>query len=177
MEHVIFSHPFTLQPDGTAQYGCRFHEQSKLPFFECRRACDSWAFQDEGKPGYLDSLVYDTDTEPRFAPTLNLPTSLNRAFHRHCRTGLNAGTAPVWGAGTHTLRLLETSMLAQANILAFIDSNVRYHGKRLRGIEILSPEQAFTPDATVLISRTLQRMKSSGHCGRNALDQSSRLPV
>ena len=37
----------------------------------------------------------------------------------------------VWGVGTHTSRLMATSRLAEANIVAFIESNSRYHGKTL----------------------------------------------
>jgi SAM-dependent methyltransferase len=58
----------------------------------------------------------------------------------------------VWGAGTHTLRLLKTSPLAEANIAAFIDSNRRYQGKTLQGVRILSPEEFDEPEASVLIS-------------------------
>jgi FlaA1/EpsC-like NDP-sugar epimerase len=58
----------------------------------------------------------------------------------------------VWGAGTHTLRLLETSKLGSARIVAFIDSNARYQGKQLRGIPIVAPEEFQNADATILIS-------------------------
>jgi len=58
----------------------------------------------------------------------------------------------VWGAGTHTLRLLETSALAEANLVAFIDSNVRYQGKALRGLPIVGPGQFSDRSAAILIS-------------------------
>ena len=58
----------------------------------------------------------------------------------------------VWGTGTHTLRLLKTGQLAQANIVAFIDSNSRYHGKTLHGVPIVAPETFARPEAEVLIS-------------------------
>jgi FlaA1/EpsC-like NDP-sugar epimerase len=58
----------------------------------------------------------------------------------------------VWGAGTHTLRLLETSKLGDARIVAFLDSNPRYHGKKLRDIPIIQPEEFHSADATILIS-------------------------
>jgi SAM-dependent methyltransferase len=58
----------------------------------------------------------------------------------------------VWGAGTHTLRLLETSPLPTANLVAFIDSNSRYQGKSLHGIPIVGPGQFHNPTATILIS-------------------------
>ena len=58
----------------------------------------------------------------------------------------------VWGTGTHTLRLLETSKLGSARIVAFIDSNARYKGKQLRGIPIITPAEFQSRDATILIS-------------------------
>jgi FlaA1/EpsC-like NDP-sugar epimerase len=58
----------------------------------------------------------------------------------------------VWGVGTHTLRLLETSKLGTARIVAFIDSNSRYHGKTLRGIPIITPAEFQSKTATILIS-------------------------
>ena len=58
----------------------------------------------------------------------------------------------VWGAGTHTLRLLQTSPLANAKIIAFIDSNKNYQGKQLCGIPILSPEEIRGRPEVVLIS-------------------------
>jgi len=58
----------------------------------------------------------------------------------------------VWGTGTHTLRLLETSSLPKANLVAFLDSNLRYQGKRLNGIPILNPSDWRDPAATILIS-------------------------
>jgi SAM-dependent methyltransferase len=58
----------------------------------------------------------------------------------------------VWGTGTHTLRLLETSKLGSARIVAFIDSNARYKGKELRGIPIITPGEFKSRDATILIS-------------------------
>lgn len=46
----------------------------------------------------------------------------------------------VWGVGTHTQRLLATSSLRQANVVAYIDSNPRYQGKELDGVPIIAPE-------------------------------------
>jgi SAM-dependent methyltransferase len=45
----------------------------------------------------------------------------------------------VWGVGTHTTRLMATSRLSEAIIIAFIESNARYHGKTLRGRPIVAP--------------------------------------
>ncbi len=58
----------------------------------------------------------------------------------------------VWGVGTHTTRLMATSRLAEANIVAFIESNARYHGKTLNGRPILAPSALRERAEPVLIS-------------------------
>lgn len=58
----------------------------------------------------------------------------------------------VWGVGTHTSRLMATSRLAEADIVAFIESNARYHGKTLHGRPILAPEALKEHHEPVLIS-------------------------
>jgi SAM-dependent methyltransferase len=45
----------------------------------------------------------------------------------------------VWGTGTRTQYLLANTIFKDCNIIAFIDSNVHYHGKRLSGKEIIPP--------------------------------------
>jgi 2-polyprenyl-3-methyl-5-hydroxy-6-metoxy-1,4-benzoquinol methylase len=57
----------------------------------------------------------------------------------------------VWGAGTHTLHLLQSSPLAACNITAFIDSNPHYAGATLAGRIVLAPAD-LTPDAPILVS-------------------------
>ena len=64
----------------------------------------------------------------------------------------------VWGVGTHTLHLLTTSRLLQANIRAFVDSNVRYQGKELDGIPIISPNDLLDrPESILISSRVFQK--------------------
>ena len=58
----------------------------------------------------------------------------------------------VWGAGSHTLRLLATSRLARANLVGIVDSNPRYQGKNINGVPILKPDAARDTDASILIS-------------------------
>jgi FlaA1/EpsC-like NDP-sugar epimerase len=58
----------------------------------------------------------------------------------------------VWGTGTHTLRLMETSRLSQAKVSAFVDSNHRYQGKKLFDIPIISPSEIKNKQEPILIS-------------------------
>lgn len=56
----------------------------------------------------------------------------------------------VWGVGTHTQRLIGSG-LDISKILYFVDSNVRYIGKKLNGIEIKSPD-VIKEEIPILIS-------------------------
>ena len=58
----------------------------------------------------------------------------------------------VWGVGTHTTRLMATSRLDDANIVAFVESNARYHGKTLHGRPIIGPHQLAQHTEPVLVS-------------------------
>jgi hypothetical protein len=58
----------------------------------------------------------------------------------------------VWGAGAHTLRLLEVSDLARANLVAFVDSNPHYQGRTLCEVEVLPPEALQSRPEPILIS-------------------------
>lgn len=57
----------------------------------------------------------------------------------------------VWGVGTHTQRLLGSG-LELSKILFFVDSNIRYIGKKLNGIEIKSPSDIKEKEIPILIS-------------------------
>jgi SAM-dependent methyltransferase len=64
----------------------------------------------------------------------------------------------VWGVGTHTSRLMATSRLAEADIVAFIESNSRYHGKTLHGRPIVAPEALRErPEPVLISSRVFQQ--------------------
>jgi SAM-dependent methyltransferase len=64
----------------------------------------------------------------------------------------------VWGVGTHTAHLLAKRGLGAANIRSFVDSNPRYHGKKLNGVPIESPERLRNrTEAVVISSRVFQQ--------------------
>ena len=56
----------------------------------------------------------------------------------------------VWGVGTHTQRLVGSG-LDVSRILYFVDSNTRYRGKKIHGIEIKLPND-IKEDVPILIS-------------------------
>ena len=64
----------------------------------------------------------------------------------------------VWGAGALTRRLLASTRLAEANIIAFVDSNTHFQGTQLAGRNILSPTQlAARPEAILICSVAFER--------------------
>jgi SAM-dependent methyltransferase len=58
----------------------------------------------------------------------------------------------VWGVGTHTLHLMETTNFAKANIAAFVDVNAKYHGRKLFGRPVIAPQAMAHQSGPILIS-------------------------
>lgn len=58
----------------------------------------------------------------------------------------------VWGVGTLTRRLLATTRLGEANIVAFIDSNPNLQGQSFQGIPVLAPRDLAGRDEEILIA-------------------------
>ena len=97
--------------------------------------------------------VFDSETRPALARYIQASTEVEQRIHaRIAELAASGEPLAVWGAGTHTLRLLETSALPNAHLVAFIDSNVRYQGKTLHGVPIIDPASFSDRSATVLIS-------------------------
>mgnify|MGYP000963503806 CR=1 FL=1 len=48
----------------------------------------------------------------------------------------------IWGAGDHTTQvLMELISFEEKNIVCFVDKNVKFHGKKIKGIPILPPSE------------------------------------
>lgn len=63
----------------------------------------------------------------------------------------------VWGTGTHTLHLLQTSRLGDCRIEAFLDSNPHYAGATLAGRPVIAPSSLQTADAPILVSSVVSQ--------------------
>ena len=63
----------------------------------------------------------------------------------------------VWGTGTHTLHLLQTSRLADCRIEAFIDSNPHYAGATLAGRPVIAPSELPAVNAPILVSSAVSQ--------------------
>jgi predicted TPR repeat methyltransferase len=97
--------------------------------------------------------VRDDETEPALRRYVEQSRESEKRIHdRINELVATAKPLAVWGVGTHTLRLLETSSLAKANIVSFIDSNQHYQGKCLAGRPVVAPSAFRDRQAEVLIS-------------------------
>lgn len=63
----------------------------------------------------------------------------------------------VWGVGTNTQRLMATTLLKEANIVAFVDSNPHYHGKQLQGRPVVPPDEVRNHSEPILIGSIIYR--------------------
>ena len=70
-------------------------------------------------------------------------------------TLLRSPTIIVWGTGQLTMKLLVETSLASANILVFVDNNPVNHGKALRGVPIIGPDQLHDSETPILIATLL----------------------
>jgi SAM-dependent methyltransferase len=105
------------------------------------------------EPQDNSSFVRDDETEPALCRYIQQSQTLEQQIQSKIDRLVDASKPlAVWGVGTHTLRLLETSRLSQAKLVAFIDSNVNYQGKTLAGIPIISPAEFNNSSAEILIS-------------------------
>jgi SAM-dependent methyltransferase len=74
----------------------------------------------------------------------------------HTRVTLEkiAGAKPllVWGAGTHSQRLLAVGAFRNVTIAAFVDSNPKYQGRNLSGVPVIAPSAVVGRTEPILIS-------------------------
>ncbi len=95
----------------------------------------------------------DTDSEPRLRVYIQQSAAVeNRLAGIIDEIVQSEKPIVVWGVGTHTLHLLETTNFAKANITAFVDVNTKYHGKELFGHPVISPQAMDQRTEPILIS-------------------------
>ena len=97
--------------------------------------------------------VRDTQTEPGLRDYIRKSQEVENKIQQKIDVLVeNARPIMVWGVGTHTLHLLTTSHLPEANIQAFVDSNPRYQGKQLNDLPVLTPSDLQNRTEAILIS-------------------------
>lgn len=155
MEHVNFFSPGSLA-NIMSRHGFDCLRARRVERFLGPRAVEPAVASMFGlRTSYADkpAPVFDSETGPALARYIED----SRRLEKHINSMIeelaqSQEPVAVWGAGTHTLRLLESSALPQVNLTAFIDSNIRYQGKTLHGVPIVGPELFSEFSATILIS-------------------------
>ena len=156
MEHVNYFSPVSLE-NLLARHGFRAVFIRRLIRYLSPQAVEpaiGALFRRETPPGPdAGPIHHDDETGPALERYLHQSRTLEQQIQQRIAALARAGRPlAVWGAGTHTLRLLETSDLSRANIVAFIDSNVHYQGKTLAGHPVVAPSEFRDETAEILIS-------------------------
>jgi 2-polyprenyl-3-methyl-5-hydroxy-6-metoxy-1,4-benzoquinol methylase len=158
-EHINFFAPISLKNlfarFGFEQEYVKQHERQQS--YGTMMSCLSAAFRRVGEPG--GSIEFDSQSRP----SLQRYVADSEAEEERIRSLIDELAASsrrlfVWGVGTNATRLLETTRLGEANIEAFVDSNTKYHGKRLANRPVVSPDALLGRTEPILIlSRVFQR--------------------
>ncbi len=154
LEHINYFGPVSLS-NLMARYGlrCRFVEQAMQRVNTQTVTPVIHAAFEKLPPDAKTDRVKDEDTWRGLKRYVEQSRNDNDAV-QPILNKLAASRKPVlvWGAGSHTLRLLATSRLARANLVGIVDSNPRYQGKSVNGVPILKPDAVRESDASILIS-------------------------
>jgi SAM-dependent methyltransferase len=153
MEHINYFSPTSLarlmsrhgwRPRTVHQMICNQNFATGEPFI-CA------LFQHD--PDCAAEISFDNETEPALRSYIKHSQARMDRLH-NILAGLATIGKPilVWGVGTHTLRLLATSPLANTPIRAFVDSNQNYQAKMLHGRPIIAPIDVKDYPEPILIS-------------------------
>jgi SAM-dependent methyltransferase len=114
-------------------------------------------FEDRGVPA--GEVFRDDESEERLRDYITDSRVVDHRIRELIdRTAGQREPILVWGVGTHTQRLLATGGLDKVNVCAFVDSNPKYHGKRLHDIPIVSPDSLGSrPEPILICSRVFQK--------------------
>ncbi len=100
-----------------------------------------------------DVPPYDEQTQKALTDYIAQSLTAMRTIRKRIENVVVKGEPIViWGAGAHTLNLFATTSMTEANIVAFVDSNKNYHGRTLRGLPILAPEDLIGRPEPILVS-------------------------
>ena len=89
-------------------------------------------------------VLRDEITEPRLLKYIHDSSTIEAALLARIAALPRERSMLVWGTGTHTRRLLAIGALNDFPIAAFVDSNPKYHGRRLHGIPVIGPGALLT---------------------------------
>lgn len=107
-------------------------------------------------PVPAEAVTKDQTLRPAIAAYIAGSARLLAAIDLKIRRVLeSSGPILVWGAGQLAMKLLAETSLGQAEIAAFVDGNPIHHGKTIRGVPVLAPEQIRGMAHPILITSTL----------------------
>jgi hypothetical protein len=113
--------------------------------------CTAWGVYE--KSAVAPAMRKDEETAAGLASYIDGCRGQDLQLRARIRAALPAeGQILVWGVGAHTLRLLATGGIDPRWIAAFVDSNTKYQRRELRGIPVLSPQEAAGRSEPILIS-------------------------
>jgi 2-polyprenyl-3-methyl-5-hydroxy-6-metoxy-1,4-benzoquinol methylase len=98
-------------------------------------------------------VVRDEQTEPALRQYIDKARAIEMRTHAIiAELAENQRPIIVWGTGAHTLRLLASSRLGEANVRFYVDSNPHYQGKDLAGVPVRAPSDVRGQPDPILIS-------------------------
>ncbi|MFL5619255.1 MAG: methyltransferase domain-containing protein [Gemmatimonadaceae bacterium] len=157
-EHINFFSPVSLG-NLMARHGFAtlFSEQNaREQSYRTTMSNVSAVFQKQA--GTPKALTFDEGTENGLRRYVGSCQAVEQRLNqRIADLAESARAVVVWGVGTHTGRLMQTSRLHEANIVAFVESNVRYQGRTLHGVPIIAPDALRgRPEPILISSRVFQ---------------------
>lgn len=153
IEHINFFGPVSLTNSMQANgFGLVAYEQGLVEAnYNTTTPVIYGVYQKDDRTDF--SITPDTQTQLGLSAYVNQSHEANNHILAKIDKIVDKGTPIiVWGAGTHTLRLLATSRLSEAKISAFVDSNPHYQSKYIHGIPIIAPSDLKNMTEPILIS-------------------------
>ena len=152
-EHVIFFSPASLSAALAAE-GFRplLVKQDSRPHSGSSVMPVLWGIFEKAEP-LTAGPAFDPETRPALESYIHASARVERDLAQRINTLVETQQPIfVWGVGTLTRRLLSTTRLGEANIVAFIDSNPNIQGQSFDGIPVRSPDGIRNRDEAILIA-------------------------
>lgn len=111
-----------------------------------------------GYQAQVEGLERDEESEPALREYIRRSYEVDRRLQSVLAKVAEAGRPVlVWGAGTHTQRLLAEGRLSGVTIVAFVDSNPHLQGSTVAGRPIIPPVEVCNYGEPVLISSMISQ--------------------
>lgn len=102
------------------------------------------------------NLIRDKNLRIAIEKYIQLSNEMMKSINARLQKALSRSPKIIiWGTGQLAMKLLAETALASANILVFVDNNPINHGKALRGVPIIGPDQLHDSETPILIATLL----------------------